>query len=220
MLLGREFQPAKDQLLYHYCSAESFLSICRTKRVRFSDIFSMNDSQEMHWGYSIFEKAASRLLPNITKEFFNEVDDVFQLSGYNLAPTISCFSQAKDLLSQWRAYGDDGAGYCIGFDANFLTKLPCRPLVVEYDEEKQINEVSATLTALYQTRQLQELSSINFDDMIKVFAVDICSLKHPSFAEEREIRLIHVLNFCREGDFLFLKDIGGEAWGKNHAGTK
>jgi len=34
------------------------------------------------------------------------------------AAYIACFSEKGDLLSQWRAYADDGEGVAIGFDPN------------------------------------------------------------------------------------------------------
>ncbi|WP_416152053.1 DUF2971 domain-containing protein [Pseudomonas sp. Bout1] len=34
----------------------------------------------------------------------------------------TCFSKAGDVLSQWRAYADDGQGYAIGFDSKLLKK--------------------------------------------------------------------------------------------------
>ena len=34
-----------------------------------------------------------------------------------------CFSESSDLLSQWRAYGNDGQGVAIGFNAKLLSKI-------------------------------------------------------------------------------------------------
>ena len=36
---------------------------------------------------------------------------------------ITCFSRNGDLLSQWRAYGDDGRGVSIGFNSKLLYKV-------------------------------------------------------------------------------------------------
>jgi len=36
---------------------------------------------------------------------------------------VACFSAADDLLSQWRAYADDGCGFAIGFNARYFEKL-------------------------------------------------------------------------------------------------
>jgi hypothetical protein len=59
---------------------------------------------------------------------------------------ITCFSRKGDLLSQWRAYGDDGRGVSIGFDSKLLYKVDSRKndIYVEdvlYDKEKQIEDI-------------------------------------------------------------------------------
>ena len=38
----------------------------------------------------------------------------------NTLPLIGCFSKNGDLLSQWRAYAEDGKGFSIGFDSNYI----------------------------------------------------------------------------------------------------
>src|SRR6266446_2177088 len=117
MIIPRVYEPAKDELIYHYCGAASFLAICTIKKMRFSDLFSMNDFMEMHWGYSIWEKAASEILDEVGREFLDEIDKIISVSGVRGLLVAACFSLDGDVLSQWRAYADDGQGYAIGFDA-------------------------------------------------------------------------------------------------------
>lgn len=102
--------------------------------MRFSDLFSMNDFLEMHWGYHVWEKAATELLEIVGRDFLDEIDKILHTSGVCGLPVGSCFSLNGDVLSQWRAYADDGHGYAIGFDATTLLKLPIRPLKVLYDD--------------------------------------------------------------------------------------
>ena len=49
---------------------------------------------------------------------------------------ISCYSLDPDVLSQWRAYADDGRGFAIEFSAK-LMQMPAKKLRVLYDEERQ-----------------------------------------------------------------------------------
>lgn len=54
---------------------------------------------------------------------------------------VCCFSEEKDLLSQWRGYGSDGNGIAIGFNAQLLRKLDINGsrykfIKVIYDNEK------------------------------------------------------------------------------------
>jgi len=38
-------------------------------------------------------------------------------------PLGQCFSEKRDLLSQWRGYADEGRGICVSFDLKFLKDL-------------------------------------------------------------------------------------------------
>jgi hypothetical protein len=42
-MLDRTYKPKKNELVYHYCSAETFNAICTFKKIRLSDLFTMND---------------------------------------------------------------------------------------------------------------------------------------------------------------------------------
>lgn len=113
MILSRVYEPNDSEIIYHYCGASAFLDISTTKKMRFSDVFSMNDFMEMHWGYAVWEKAATQLLPELGQEFLDGVDDVIHSCSLNELPVASCYSLDGDVLSQWRAYADDGKGYAI-----------------------------------------------------------------------------------------------------------
>ena len=73
MLIPRKYKPKKNELIYHYCDAQTFHAICQNKTIRLCDLFSMNDYMEIHWGYSIWEKAATELLSVVGKEFINSI---------------------------------------------------------------------------------------------------------------------------------------------------
>jgi len=49
MLYDRIYKPKRNELIYHYCSAETFNAICTNKTIRLCDIFSIIDFSEMHW---------------------------------------------------------------------------------------------------------------------------------------------------------------------------
>src|SRR5687768_12796503 len=137
MLVSRVYKPADDAILYHYCDAAAFQAICTSRNMRFSDLFSLNDWLEIHWGYSIWEAAATQLLDKVGRPFLDEIDKIIHTSGMCGLPVASCYSLDGDVLSQWRAYADDGRGYAIGFKAKDLLKLPVRPLKVLYNRDEQ-----------------------------------------------------------------------------------
>ena len=132
-LLDRRYKPSTDDVIYHYCSPDAFFGMTQAKRLWLSDVFAMDDFLEMHWGYSIFERAATELLKDIPKAFFDQVDRYLSSSGRFILPLVCCFSLDGDVLSQWRAYSSDGQGFAVGYYANDLVQMDVRPLSILFD---------------------------------------------------------------------------------------
>lgn len=220
MIIPRVYRPSDDEILYHYCDAFAFQAICSYKKMRFSDLFSMNDFMEMHWGYSIWEKAASEVLEIVGEEFIDEIDKVIDTAGIYGLLIASCYSLDGDVLSQWRAYADDGKGYVIGFSAKDLIELAVRPLKVLYEEKQQIEEVKTIILALQEVEKSKKTKFSNdFQRTCFNIAFDLAGYKNPAFAEEREVRLVHLLDFEKSNDFFKLTDAGGHAFGKECKGS-
>jgi hypothetical protein len=217
MIPTREFKPTKNEIIYHYCDANAFHSICTNRKLWFNDLFSMNDSLEIHWGYSIWEEAASLKMKKYGKEFLDEIDEILHFSGFQGLLLANCFSTNGDVLSQWRAYANDGKGYVIGFDAKELLNLPVKALEVSYDKEQQIKEASAVIDMLYLIKQdnLEEFKTCCY-----LFGYDLSSFKNPAFIEEKEIRLIHLLDFKRSNKSFKLVDEGGRYFGEERKGEE
>lgn len=211
MIQTREFKPTKNEIIYHYCDANAFHSICTNRKLWFNDLFSMNDSLEIQWGYSIWEEAASVKMKKYGKEFLDEIDKILHFSGFQGLLLANCFSTNGDVLSQWRAYANDGKGYVIGFDAKELLNLPVKALQVSYNKEQQIKEASAVIDMLYHIKQdnLEEFKTYCY-----LFGYDLSSFKNPTFIEEKEIRLIHLLDFKRSNKSFKLVDEGGRYFGE------
>lgn len=220
----RVFKPAAGCFLYHYCSTPTFLSIVTSGTVRFSDANMMNDSAEGRYGYALFEQAANDLLAmvgqkpileGLSGEFFAKVDGYLSPSQLVTHPVISCFSKQPDRLSQWRAYGQDGRGWAIGFDGAALAAMPVMLLEVLYDRDKQLEEVRNSLVAMY---AIWRSKGGEFSDAVGHDAALLSSLllayKHPSFSEEQEVRALHELRVDLEPDGWSLVDEGGTASGK------
>jgi len=217
MISTREFKPTKNEIIYHYCDTNAFHSICTNRKLWFNDLFSMNDSLEIHWGYSIWEEAASLKMEKYGKEFLDEIDEILHFSGFQGLLLANCFSTNGDVLSQWRAYANDGKGYVIGFDAKELLNLPVKALEVSYDKEQQIEEASAVIDMLYLIKQdnLEEFKTYCY-----LFGYDLSSFKNPAFIEEKEIRLVHLLDFKRSNKSLKLVDEGGIYFGEEKKGEE
>ncbi len=194
--MGLKTNYPNDLLFYHYCSPETFLSICSGKKLRFSDLNSMNDHLENIWGYNIWIEVANDLLQSgeMQKDFIDQIDEVLHMASLNFLRLACCLSQDGDVLSQWRAYASDASGYSIGFSANGLLKMPVRILNAIYDKEEQKNIVKAFVKSVFEvTSNKTDFSKNNdFEDICTEFAINLSCFKNSAFNEELETRLIHV----------------------------
>lgn len=222
----------KENPIYHYCTADTFMAIMRNKCIRLSDLNKTNDFQEKKW--------ASKLIPQVLKERFianginfdleekywydesspshlqyykNEMNRIL----FNEKPIfITCFSQNGDLLSQWRAYSQDGTGISIGFDYKKLKSLHnCNNMLFEkvcYKETEQKTKLGALIDSgiSYMKRmfsedkvKISEDFNVYFENEFDCFCEVLmdyigqvgCTIKNPAFSEEEEIRIIYDPHF-------------------------
>lgn len=219
MLLDRTYKPSDEELIYHYCNSDSFHAICTSKNLRLSDIFSMNDFLEMHWGYSIWEDAATNLYKELGKEFIDKVDEILHASGVMGLLLATSFSMNGDLLSQWRGYANDGTGFAIGFKAKDIVQLPIRPLKVLYNKKEQVKELENILRAVYEIEKEESFKyGEEFRESCLSIAFDLVAFKNPAFIEEQEIRIVHLLNFEKSNNSFKLIDAGGIGFGEEIKG--
>jgi hypothetical protein len=105
---------------------------------------------------------------------------------------ISSYSLKGDLLSQWRAYADDGRGFAIGISTREL-EMPAKPLRVLYDRAAQRYELTNNIRHVF---EVEKRFGFRYDARFFQhwfnFGLDLCAYKHPSFAEEMEIRRVHI----------------------------
>lgn len=184
-----------DTLFYHYCSPDTFLSICSGKKLRFSDLYCMNDHMENHWGYEIWIEVANDLLNRneVEKDFIDEIDAIISASSLHFLRLACCLSKDGDVLSQWRAYAMDGSGYSIGFSANDLLKMPMRIISVNYDKNQQKKIVETFVKAIYAVEKENTTDDKeDFRQACTEFAISLSGFKNPAFAEELEMRLMHI----------------------------
>ncbi len=117
-----------DELVYFYCSLNSFKEIIHNRSLFLSDLHYMNDSTEESLFLSAFEETVKKEIENLPENQKKELaKDSWYLDNiskvFTNAAFICCFSKRPDDLSQWRGYGDDAKGLCIGFDKKALEKM-------------------------------------------------------------------------------------------------
>lgn len=197
-----------NPVIYHYCNGISLNSILDNNNLWLSDIYKQNDSAERKWGKDLFIR--------VLKENKNEFDQSFRFfiistvisSTLNILPTVACFSKNGDLLSQWRAYADDGKGFSIGFSSKLISSgLGVNINSVEYDIDRQYNIILCTLRGLH---AIWKINGEDYEEILlqsQIFSIDLAYFKHPSFFEEQEIRIIRVL--VKDGNTFV--DVGGNS---------
>lgn len=218
--MSRIYRPTEEETIFHYCSAETLQAIATFETLRFTDINMQNDGQEVLWAYSIFEEAATRLInrsgvndkvPEISISFIDSIDNIISRTQLIAHPFISCFSLKGDLLGQWRAYADDGKGFAVGFHAESLAnQLPVTFLRVLYDKEEQVKEMMVAICVIYSRLENSEIDhkKIFLEDCV-LLGTYMTALKHPSFAEEAEIRAVHAVRAKPQGKLAKFVSNGG-----------
>jgi hypothetical protein len=171
----------QSDLIYHYCSVDSFFKIIESKSIWLSDSDYMNDSYEGKWVDKLVENALSRIgkqdkISEFKKNYNNEKAKKYYLF---------CLSKNGDQLSQWRGYADDGKGVAIGFSRKSLNlpeaiEFPIGIIDLIYDEKEQVRNINTAI---------EQLSNIKADiNLLKNFSI---WFKNSSFMEENETRIVH-----------------------------
>ena len=181
-------------IIYHYCNVEAFRAIIQNKTLWLSSVYNLNDYKEIHW---IKDKVTKKI------EELKTQDNFFKYKAFENFYTkqlpnvyIASFSQGDDLLSQWRAYANDGFGVAIGFNIDYF-KHNCLVKTTEvlYDEKAQEKEISTILEPLENIANDIDFTSLEFESLCKNIIANINNLsaksKNQLFKEEQEVRLIH-----------------------------
>ena len=187
--------------LFHYTNAQAVHSILSNKKIWLTDIRYLNDSQELHDGFSVLENALQNpkqgLFANLVykdKAIKCIKSMLFQENTYSedLEPLyIFSLSATDDLLSQWRAYGT----YAIEFDKSALEEHVGTIKKCIYEKNDKKRKATNGLTEAISTVS-KEMATCNgcmgplsTDALIKL-VYDAAYFKHDGFTEENEHRII------------------------------
>lgn len=97
--------------LHHYCSSNTFLSILKSREVWLTALALSNDGLEGVWS---LQKYLDLFKPEERARRLGAKYDIERALVARVALGM-CFSERRDLLSQWRGYADNGRGICITF---------------------------------------------------------------------------------------------------------
>lgn len=184
------------KFLSHYTSFEVLQKIVESGKMWATDLRYMNDAAEFRYAIELIESILDDY-PDI-KPHTEKVIDIFFDKGESVGNDHSIysisFSEKKDLLSQWRAYCPESGGVSIAFEKTDLEALGSvggyRLIKCIYDVNKQ-EEI--LIGVLKKARQILDKGGAETDVQREIFdgILEFApKMKHPSFAEEREWRLV------------------------------
>ncbi len=207
------FSDKPSETIYHYTTFSGLLGIISSGALWASDIRYMNDSAELnHMVTLLREEVDERITlghpnPKLLNQFLDWIKGRVT-NGHMLF--AGSFRANGNLLSQWRGYSEIGKGVSIGFDPSvILTCARKQSFMVGkciYDRRQQRNLIQQVVNAV---EDLAVTSCTEHDcrddavfakvfeqiesDLLRIAAI----LKHPSFEEEEEWRIVSpvVTNF-------------------------
>jgi hypothetical protein len=195
-------------LLYHYTTLNGLLGIVRSRTLWASDVRYMNDSAELKHSADLIRlevqerivrgQGKADLLGQFTDWISHRITNGHMLFG-------ASFRSHGNLLSQWRGYSAHGKGVSLGFSADYI--LQCaqkqqlqigkciyepalqRKLIRQVVDAVEIH-VEKHISSSASRQQLSTIYQGVFEkieiDLLRIAAI----LKHPSFREEKEWRIV------------------------------
>lgn len=192
-------------VIYHYCGLQGLVGIIEHKAIWLSDVRYCNDYMEHNWLKEKYDNEIDKLRHQQPSEFHGALAAEKANYREHLA-FIACFSTECDVLSQWRAYADDGAGFAIGFNPRYFDLSAAPPaygkdlstthglLPVCYDEGQQDSLVERIIAHYRKmsdaTTSREEITTAACDCYFNLQMVSI-TCKNPAFHEEKEWRIVY-----------------------------
>jgi hypothetical protein len=195
-------------ILYHYTTFTGLLGIVKSRALWASDIRYMNDSAELrHTADLINVEVRERIdgghpNPHLLTQFVDWVSHRIT-SGHMLFG--ASFRSQGNLLSQWRGYSTPGKGVSLGFSPEYILQCaekqhfmvgrciyePAKQRLLIREVVDAVETLASRLavggrTAAERSVLYRETFATMETDLLRIAAI----LKHPSFREEKEWRIV------------------------------
>lgn len=194
------------KVLYHYTDINGLVGILQSNTIWLNNILFQNDSREYIHATDISTDVCDELIyeyeqstEELKAALAEAARDMFcEDIGSNIF--IGCFAKSGDQLSQWRAYGQNGSGFSIGFDLSKMESKECAALVtqhVNYDTKNQKQFLKRYISTYidYLSSHIKT-NAISVEDAVEgmLYVVVSCnifgvSFKNEGFKEEQEVRV-------------------------------
>ncbi len=214
--------------LFHYTDVNGLMGILRERQLRLSHISTLNDPAEMAYGRDLIREILNERIDQeseASRKFLAQLDADFRgYSGRVHDPFLISFCEKGNLLSQWRAYADQGRGYSLGFTFSPETRIsatinlpfPIKPYFrkVIYrpgDQKKLVQQwLDAALDAVTaKPRSANEISMLVLQAVNPLLDMMLC-FKSEVFEEENEWRLVRVTRDNHESHLIDFRSSFGQ----------
>jgi hypothetical protein len=170
--------------LCHYTDFQGFKGIIEKHALWATHTRSLNDRTEEKHGTEIVNAHLSACALDLSSPF-----DIVLGASPNFA---TCFCEDAHLLSMWRGYASHGGGYCLEFDLRNLSNCFFPPfdrkfLIKMRYGDKLPTEIRSAVQAAGRFAAGGEMHVLASKNFIKLMAL---KMKHPSFYEEKEWRIV------------------------------
>jgi Protein of unknown function (DUF2971) len=208
-----ELAGSRPRLLYHLTDLEGLCGILATKSLRASLATALNDALEVGHGNAIALELVEERLRRRNTQFDLGLLNFLQHPSaappevrYEMSPMVVSFCSRCDGSGLWLHYGRSGRGVAIGFAPELAEAVSYDLVRVDYSPASQrsrmarLIEAGARAVASY-TREAPASSDAASRELVVAHIVSLhvpllaIRMKHPSFREEEEWRLVaHVLS--------------------------
>ncbi|MCH5262270.1 MAG: DUF2971 domain-containing protein [Lachnospiraceae bacterium] len=184
-------------MMYHYTDFSAFDGIIRCGELRLNNILNMNDASEMRLFMNgicnaVLDKLkADNEIDKLheAKDFFNgQMEQEFNYSAY-----AACFSIYRDDAAQWERYGHLGQGVCIAFREDLMQRMFGGVISfqeVYYQEDMRGHRLVNEFYRLIKMTENFSDCMPKMQELMNEAWVNSAAFKHPSFANEKEFRLV------------------------------
>jgi len=219
----------EPEVVYHYTTVDSMIKIVKSASIWATSINYLNDISERDHYLGLVQQRIPVLLKSrevADPAVFEKLSASTSL-GFEARPFVGSFSRDSDSLPQWRSYCSNGNGVSIGFRVECLRRafvntdpirqgnlavnpkvnfMPIEYLGADSTEVIDIDIVKAIAAAGVLAKQMNEETGDRYsaaDYLRALLERRACLVKHPSFQNEHEYRLLvdgvfrnlHLLDF-------------------------
>lgn len=200
----------------HYTSQNGMLGILKSQSIWATNIKYVNDENEFDHALRLIEE----IIPTAKIDEQHRDYELYQefqmgieqrLSRLDTAKTENVytfsFSNEGDLLSQWRGYCADGSGYCLEIEAgkilerarNIYDSVHLMDCVYKQNEkDERIRQTLNDGWLAYNNATSQEEKRVALNRVEEEIILLASYFKHPSFSEEKEQRLVIILEYAAD----------------------